>query len=102
MQFWVSRAKAAVMSPCGSSHAANGVLDVACLTEDRRLRRLDLVPTTADLDFLPLPALPSFLAIQESRLLAVLHLRFGLFEVLVDRPRSLDCHRGRDWRGPET
>jgi hypothetical protein len=53
----------------------------------------------APIDFLPLPATPSFLAKQQSRLAAILRWRCGPGGCVVDRLRPVDRHRGRNGAG---
>ncbi|MBI1261717.1 MAG: hypothetical protein GC184_08320 [Rhizobiales bacterium] len=55
----------------------------------------------APIDFLPLPAAPSFLANQQSRLAAILRSRCGPGGCGVDRLRPVDRHRGRNGAGSE-
>ena len=53
----------------------------------------------APIDFLPLPAAPSFLAKQESRLAAILRCAAACERCRVDRLRPADRHRGRNGAG---
>jgi uncharacterized protein (DUF736 family) len=73
-------------------------LDEACLTGNRL--RLDRSPATAIRNFHPLPASPPFLADQESRFRPP-SIAFRPWRVRSDRLRSVDCHRGREGRGPK-